>query len=104
MVSNKIYIDILTALGIVGQISDKSAGVFTKYIGTDYYLYECLIYIYIALLERLGTFVSLKTFLKQFMDSDPQHKTRYQDWMMDRFGHSKESILHNIIYDKIRLV
>ena len=103
IVTNKAYIDILTALGVVSQISDKSAGIFTKYIGTDYYLYECLIYIYISLMERLQTFVSLKTFLKEFIDSDPLHKTRYQGWMMERFGHSKESILHNIIYDKIRL-
>jgi len=103
IVTNKAYIDILTALGIIGQISDKSADIFTKYIGTEYSLYECLIYIYISLLKRLETFVSLKTFLQDFIDSDPIHNTRHKGWMMERFGHSKESILHNIIYDKIRL-
>jgi len=104
MIENKSYISILAALGIVGEISDKSAGVFTKYIGSEYYLYECLVYIYIALLEKFGTFTMLKTFLQKFIDSDPEHKTRYLEWLKDRFGHSKEFILHDIIYDKIRLV
>ena len=103
VVTNNCYMNILTALGIVGEISDKSANVFTKYVGKGYHLYECLIYIYISLLEKMETFVSLKSFLQTFMDSDPQHKMRYNGWLLDRFGHSKEFILHDIIYDKIRL-
>jgi hypothetical protein len=103
LISNKMFIHILTALAIVGEICDKSGCIFTRYTGKEVLLYECMVYMYISILNRLQTFTSLKTFLQDWMDSDKIHKERYIDWLMDRFGHKKEYILDNIIYGKFNL-
>ena len=103
LISNKMFIHVLTALAIVGEISDKSTGIFTRYTGREVLLYECMIYMYISILNKLQMFTGLNTFLQDWMDSDKIHKERYTDWLMERFGHNKGYILDNIIYGKFNL-
>ena len=103
LVSNKTFIDILTALAIVGEISGKSVNIVTKFVQKDTLLHQCLIYMYIGLLGKLNIFNELKIFLQEWMDSDISHKEIYDNWLTNSFGHTKGYILDNIIYNKFRL-
>lgn len=100
---NKHLICILSAYALIGEISGSSSRFYTKYVGNDHYLYECLVYIYIGLLENTKIFGCLKQFLEQWMDSDPIHKEHYNSWLMERFGHTKGYILNTLIYQKIKI-
>ena len=101
---DKQAICILSAFALIGEISGSSSKYYTKYIGIDHCLYECVIYIYIHLLGKIGLFLKLKDYLEDWMDSDPCHKERYESWLYERFRHTKGYILNDIIYSKLNFL
>jgi hypothetical protein len=96
------FISILTAFGIIGEICGTGTNVFTNYIN-DNNLYQIIIYIYIYLLKKSNSFVKLRTFFEEWMDSNPKNIQNYNKWLFERFGHTKGYILHDIIYSKFKI-
>ncbi len=101
--TNKHCTCILSAFAIIGEISGSNSKYYTKYIGLNNPMYECLVYIYIGILKNMGLFSTLKQFFENWMDSDPVHKQLYEAWLFERFGHKKGYILSDLIYKKLNV-
>ena len=97
IISNKNSINILNSFAIFAEIFEKSSTIIEKYTLTNDN-YELFIYIYLGILERLKLFDDLKTFFKDWMNSDPKHQEIYDNWLFESFGHKKRNILDIIIY------
>jgi predicted Ser/Thr protein kinase len=102
IVSDTRFISVLTAFGIIGEICGTGTNVFTSYI-SDINLYQNMIYIYIHLLKKSNSFVKLRIFFEEWMDSNPENLLNYNKWLFERFGHTKGYILHDIIYSKFKI-
>jgi len=102
LIVNKDPLDVITAFSLIGEICGSSSKLYMRYVETnEAFMYECLVYIYIGLLERMDNdFSELHHFFKEWMDSDIKHKERYESWLFERFGHKRRHILDTIIYKK----
>jgi len=99
---DKGVLHVLTAFAIIGEIGANSSKVILKYETRGNFIYECIIYFYIGLLENIGIFNELKDYLKKWMDSDKCHNEIYLNWLMENFGHKKPHLLNNIIYKNFK--
>ena len=102
IITDTRFISVLTAFGIIGEICGIATNVFTNYV-SDNNLYQVMIYIYIHLLKKSDSFVKLRIFFEEWMDSSPENIQNYNKLLFERFGHTKGYILHDIIFSKFKI-
>jgi predicted unusual protein kinase regulating ubiquinone biosynthesis (AarF/ABC1/UbiB family) len=100
LITDKNVINLLNGYAIVGEI----LLVFIEKINKFVYRKDdiaILFYTYQEMLNKLGVFKELNTFLKNWMDSDPRNKEQFTQWLLQEFGHSDSHIIGSILYKKL---
>jgi len=100
LITNINFINLLSSIAIIGDTPVKSISVFVKYIlyptGTNALLYH----VYIDILQKMNKFSQFKNYLINYLDTVPEKKEIYSDWLFQEFGHRKGYILTDIIYNQ----
>jgi predicted unusual protein kinase regulating ubiquinone biosynthesis (AarF/ABC1/UbiB family) len=99
---DKNIIHILNAIAIFSDILKYAVNTIAKFVYSEGESNAIMLYTYISLLEKTGSYIPLKNFLKEWMDSDPQNASEYNFWLMDQFGHTRSDIIAEIIINQFK--
>ena len=58
-------------------------------------------YIYIGLLEKMNIFPDIKEYLIKWVNSDKSIRIEFDNWLIEEFGHSDETVIYDIMYTAI---
>ena len=98
---NKQIVNLFSSFGVIGKAPKVGADIVARYLQSDTKSNTILYHTYIGLLTKMDKFHDLKQFFIKDLESFPENKDIYTDWLFKEFGHKKGKILNEIIYTKI---
>ena len=94
--NDKKIINVLSSIAMYTDILYICTNKITSFISN-----EKMIYIYIGLLEKMKIFPDIKENLIEWVNSDKQIKIEFDNWLLEEFGHSDETVIYDIIHSII---
>jgi len=94
--NDKKITNVLSALAMYSDILYVCTNKITSFISN-----EKMLYIYIGLLEKMKIFPDVKENLIEWVNSDKSIRIEFDNWLLEEFGHSDETVIYDIIHSTI---
>jgi len=94
--NDKKITNILSAIAMYSDILYICTNKITNFISN-----EKMIYIYIGLLDKMKIFPDVKECLIKWVNSNKENRIEFDNWLIEEFGHSDETVIYDIMYTEI---